>query len=70
MTNLLAGAVEQHLGRDVGSVSNSSLELKRTASDLNIEVGGGLLADPIPMFRQFVNTDPPVVTNVDSGALS
>ncbi len=59
--NLLAGATNIHLGRGYGV--EQLLDLKNTSQNLNIAVGTGLLSDAIPMFPQFVNTDPPIVLN-------
>jgi peptide/nickel transport system substrate-binding protein len=63
VANLLAGTVERHQGRGFGV--EQLLQIRDQAPDLNIAVGAGLLSDPIPMFPQFMDTDPPIVTNLE-----
>jgi peptide/nickel transport system substrate-binding protein len=63
IANLMAGSVEKHLGRGFGV--EQLLQVRDAAPDMNVQVGGGLLSDPIPMFTQFVDTDPPLVTNLE-----
>src|SRR5579871_2196152 len=60
--NFRAGAIDTHIGRGFGVEQLMQL---RDVPDLNVQVGGGLLGDPIPMFPQFINTDPPIVRNVE-----
>jgi peptide/nickel transport system substrate-binding protein len=63
VANLLAGATDIHLGRGFGV--EQLLDLRTTAPNMQVQVGAGLIGDPIPMFPQFMNTDPPVVANLD-----
>ena len=63
VANLLAGSIDRHQGRGFGV--EQLLQIRDQAPDLNILVGAGLLSDPIPMFTQFVDTDPPIVTNLE-----
>src|SRR5207253_5782163 len=62
IANLLAESVDKHIGRGWGV--EQVLQMRDTAKNQTALLGG-LLGNVVPMYPQFVNPNPPIVTNVE-----
>ena len=62
LANLLAGSIQTLLGR--GFTLDQGLQIRDMTKDVNVQLGGKL-GSTLPIFTQFVNTQPPIVLNVD-----
>lgn len=62
LANLLAGSIHTLIGR--GFTLDQALQIRDMTKDVNVQLGGKL-GSTLPIFTQFVNTQPQVVLNLE-----